>query len=253
MRCGRSMRSQREVPVGSVETTTSSQRRGSQASMTAQHGSTSPSIASASIPAACSRSRAALTRWAEPSWTSCGSRSVTVMGPRSSRAWRAAYSSSESTVWLATTRSLVRYMLRLLFGGCARFRPYSPPSRPATQESPRSAVGGAAAGAARATRLEGVGEAPRDARVGHAALLLPQRDDHQLAVAGAADEDQRAVDGVADVERAAVALLDAPGLQRAHDTGDDLLARVQRPGDALAVALNGVVGHGDEHRYRLRR
>ena len=82
-------------------------------------------------------------------------------------------------------------------------------------------------------------------------------DDHLAGAAViAADEDQRAVDEVAHVDRAARAggarrrlIVDAAGLPRARHARDDLRPRVdlaRAPADALAEALDGVIGDGDE-------
>ena len=173
-----------------------------------------------------------------------GASIVTWIGPRSAR-WRSASSSSgESTVWLATTRTMRgEGHWRPSFGSDALC------SEGTTQPGRMAPT---------------VGPSPADTRWSRAALGLPQRDDHHLAGGAvvAADEDERAVDKVAHVDRAARAgrarrrlVVDAAGLPRARDPRDDLRPRVDlagAPADALAEALDGVVGDGDQDAQRSR-
>src|SRR3954452_8413776 len=199
---------------------------------------------SASMSAACSRSSAAVRRCPMPCCWSWGTMSVMETGPRSARSRRVSNRSSESTVWLATTRSLVRYIGR------------------SSRGVEVLSVEGAPRRHARATTrfelptrplFQCIGEAPRDPRWGHPTLLLPERHHHQLGAVPAADEDQRAVHQVAHVDGPALALLDPARLQGARDAAHDLGARVQRAGDALAEPLDRMVGDGHEHRYRSLR
>ena len=118
--------------------------------------------------------------------------------------------------------------------------------------------------------LQRVGEALVDPRAAEA-LVLPQRDHEQLARGAvvAADEDDAAVDEIAHVHRAACGRLrgarrrrvaDAsrrPGL--AHAAGDlgPVVEAAQARADALAEALDGMVGDRDgdalAHRGSPRR
>ena len=73
-----------------------------------------------------------------------------------------------------------------------------------------------------------------------AARLVLQADEHDVAVAHV---------GAAALRRGARRRLarDAARRPRLADARDDLGARVERPAHALAVALGGVVGDGDQH------
>src|SRR4051794_35684064 len=63
----------------------------------------------------------------------------------------------------------------------------------------------------------------------------------------AAHEDERTVVDVRHPDRAALARLTPAGGPGAARAGGDVGARVERPADALAVAVGGVVGDRDGH------
>src|SRR4051812_36280505 len=105
----------------------------------------------------------------------------------------------------------------------------------------------ASMGAILTAAAQRVGEPSRDPR---RVALLPQRDHNQLAagLVVAADVHDVAVVEVADQERRPLAWRDPPGSPRPADAPGDLRSRIEPPGDALAEALDGVVGHGYERR-----
>src|SRR3954452_22700500 len=99
--------------------------------------------------------------------------------------------------------------------------------------------------------LQGVGEAPRHLRI---LARLPQRDDQQLAARAVPQAHEGDV-AVAHVDRPALGrgawrrlLADPAGGPGARHAAGDLGPRVERPADALPVALDRVVGDGDERR-----
>jgi hypothetical protein len=93
-----------------------------------------------------------------------------------------------------------------------------------------------------------VGEALRD---GGVLALLPQRHHDQLAVAlRAADVDQRGAIEIADQNCSSFASADPAGGARTGYASRDLELWLQGSADALAEAVGGVIGDGDEHRFR---
>ena len=140
-RRGRSQSSHFELPEGSVATSTSSKRRGSQRSWTARTGSASPRTASTSSPAsrraaaAASARRRAATR---PSHV-VGTTSVTARGPRRARRPSSARSSGASAVWLATTSRWVRMALHGTPVARVRQARTRAPRSEAAQRAPRPA------------------------------------------------------------------------------------------------------------------
>ena len=138
--------------------------------------------------------------------------------------------------------------------GARRSRP--PPERPPAVERPRDALAvvlGAPPLTHRAIgRPQLVGEPPRYAGAARGVLVLPQGDHDELAALGAADVDHVRVLGVADEDPAALGRGPA-GDDRVGHAGGDLRADVDGAparAHALAEALGGVVGHGDERAGR---
>ncbi len=107
--------------------------------------------------------------------------------------------------------------------------------------------------------MQGVGEAPRHARRARPAGPLPERHHDELRIAPftTADEDERTVVEIVHVERPARRgragwrlVGRAPGRDCGAHAPRDLRPRVQRsaaPADPLAIALDRVVGDGDQH------
>src|SRR5215218_8842199 len=124
----------------------------------------------------------------------------------------------------------------------------------AVRIAPRAGMGPSIAGSPVATVADEVVVALQRVREagGHARVvpLLPQRDDEQLAALAivAADVHDAWQLLVGDQQRPALDVR-APGGERAAHPGDDLRLDVHGPRarpDALAIALGGMVGHGDE-------
>ena len=104
-RRGRSSPSQRDTPVGSVETTISSNSIGSQTSITATIGSGSPSLPLTFLSPALRIALSACASSSSDSGPLRGVSNVKRQAPRAARSFRAASNSSEVAVRLATTRT----------------------------------------------------------------------------------------------------------------------------------------------------
>jgi hypothetical protein len=95
---------------------------------------------------------------------------------------------------------------------------------------------------------ERIGESP-----GHGGVLalLPQGDHDKLDPIGAANIDDVATLEVAHEDGSVVAGLEPTGGMGPGDARGDLGLLVERPADALAEPLGGVIGDSDEHRPGL--